>query len=41
MVQGGTPEMGHLFLDLHEATGEEIYLDYAKNAANVLTLLFI
>ena len=36
MVQGGTPEMGHLFLELHEATGEEIYLEYAKNAADAL-----
>lgn len=36
MVQSGTPEMGHLFLDLYEATREEIYLDYAKNAANAL-----
>lgn len=38
MVQSGTPGMGHLFLDMYETTGEEIYLDYAKNAANALIL---
>ena len=36
-VQGaGTPAMGHIFLDMYEATGDEEYLIYAKKAANAL-----
>lgn len=36
MVQGGTPEMGHLFLDMFDATGDSAYLAYAERAANAL-----
>ncbi len=36
MVQGGTPEMGHLFLDMFDATGDRAYLEYAKKAADAL-----
>jgi PelA/Pel-15E family pectate lyase len=32
----GTPAMGQLFMDLYEATGDEAYLGYAKQAANAL-----
>lgn len=32
----GTQRMGHLFLDLYEATGDNTYLEYAKMAANAL-----
>jgi hypothetical protein len=36
-LQGqGTPAMGHTFLDLYEATGDENYLDYAKKAAHAI-----
>jgi hypothetical protein len=36
-IQGeGTPAMGSLFLDLYRATGEKCFLDYAREAANVL-----
>ncbi len=35
-VQGGTPDMGHCFLDLYDATGDSYYLDCAKRAANAL-----
>ena len=36
-VQGaGTPAMGELFLDIYRASGEECFLEYAKQAANVL-----
>ncbi|MFH0758397.1 MAG: pectate lyase [Bacteroidota bacterium] len=36
-VQGtGTPAMGHIFLDMYEATGDEEYLGYAKKAASAL-----
>ncbi|MFO7670320.1 MAG: pectate lyase [Bacteroidales bacterium] len=36
-VQGpGTPAMGHIFLDMYEATGDEEYLGYAKKVANAL-----
>jgi len=36
MVQRGTPEMGHLFMDIFDATGDRAYLEYAKSAANAL-----
>ncbi len=35
-VQEGTHEMGHLFMDMYELTGDETYLDYAKKAARAL-----
>ncbi len=35
-VYGGTTDMGNLFLDMFEATGDEIYMEYAKKAANAL-----
>jgi PelA/Pel-15E family pectate lyase len=35
-VQGGTPAMGHCFLDLYETTGDVFYLESAKKAANAL-----
>ncbi len=35
-VQSGTPQMGEVFLDMYKATGDEIYLEYAKKAANAL-----
>ena len=35
-VQGGTPEMGHLFLDLYKTTKDESYLTDAKKVANAL-----
>jgi PelA/Pel-15E family pectate lyase len=34
--EGGTPSVGHLYMDVYEATGEEIFLLYAKKAANAL-----
>jgi len=34
--EGGTPSAGHLYLDVYEATGDEIFLNYAKKAANAL-----
>jgi PelA/Pel-15E family pectate lyase len=36
MVQGGTPEMGHLFLDMFDATDDRAYLEYAKKVAYAL-----
>lgn len=36
MVQDGTVDMGYLFLEAYEATGDQIYLEYAKKAANAL-----
>ncbi len=35
-VQEGTPEMGELFLEMYETTGDKTYLEYAKNTANAL-----
>jgi hypothetical protein len=35
-IQEGTPEMGELFLDLYQTTGDETYLGYAKNTADAL-----
>ena len=34
--EGGTPSVGHLYMDLYEATGEEVFSEYAKKAANAL-----
>lgn len=36
MVMGGTTEMGHLFLDIYDATGDKDYLEYAQKAADAL-----
>jgi PelA/Pel-15E family pectate lyase len=35
-VQSGTPRMGELFLSAYRATGDPVYLEYAKRAANAL-----
>lgn len=35
-VQSGTPQMGELFLNLYKATGDKVYLEYAKRVADVL-----
>jgi hypothetical protein len=35
-VQEGTPEMGELFLDMYDATGDKTYLAYAKKTADAL-----
>ncbi|MEI7420463.1 MAG: pectate lyase [Prolixibacteraceae bacterium] len=35
-VQSATPQMGDLFLSLYKATGDKVYLDYAKRAADAL-----
>jgi len=35
-VQGSTPNMGELFLDMYEVTGDDYYLECAKKAANAL-----
>ncbi len=35
-VQSGTPQMGELFLTAFRATGDGMYLEYAKRAANAL-----
>ena len=34
--EGGTPAVGALYLDVYEATGEDVFLAYAKKAANAL-----
>jgi len=36
MVQGGTVDVGNLFLDVYEATGDAAYLKYAEKAADAL-----
>jgi len=35
-VQGGTPDMGEMFLDMYEAAGSNYYLTCAEKAANAL-----
>jgi PelA/Pel-15E family pectate lyase len=35
-IQSGTPQMGDLFLEMYEVTGDKSYLDYAKKAADAL-----
>jgi len=35
-IQGTTPRMGELFLDIYRITGDKTYLDYAKRVAGVL-----
>jgi PelA/Pel-15E family pectate lyase len=35
-IQGGTPEVGHCYLDAYEATGEPVFLDAARRAAAAL-----
>jgi PelA/Pel-15E family pectate lyase len=35
-VQEATPQMGELFLELHQSTGDKTYLEYARRDANAL-----
>lgn len=35
-VQSGTPQMGDVYLNLYQATGDKVYLEYAKRAADAL-----
>ena len=36
-LQGaGTPAMGHIFLDMYDATGDEDYLAYSKKVATIM-----
>ena len=35
-IQGGTPEVGHCYLDAYEATRDPLFLDAARRAADAL-----
>ena len=35
-IQGGTPEVGHVYLDAYEVTGDPLFLDAARRAAAAL-----